>query len=192
MDSLSSLTRFYGEERVYLFLVHLNAYLKGKGVTSFFITVTQDSSSERQKEHDAFSSVTDNILLLRYVEMDGTLKSFLTIVKARGSSHSKGLYLYSMGKGGLSIQQSLSGYEGVITGVSRKVSKNIRERLVESFTRYLGPITPTIFQDLEKGGFTMENLLTYLDSIFKRGIIDEESKSSLEREIKEIFASEVH
>ena len=58
----------------------------------------------------------------RYVEMGGRLERALTVVKVRGSQHSKELRAYQIGAdGGIVVGESLDGYEGLLTGAPRKI-----------------------------------------------------------------------
>jgi len=59
--------------------------------------------------------------LQRYVELDGQLKRLLSIVKLRGSQHSKELRLYEVTNEGLVIGAGLSGYEGLMTGTPKRM-----------------------------------------------------------------------
>src|SRR5260370_2867455 len=47
-----------------------------------------------------FSPVADNLLILRYVPIDGQLTSAIRIVKTRGSAHDRGTHSFLLGKGG--------------------------------------------------------------------------------------------
>ena len=49
--------------------------------------------------------LTDGIILQRYVELDGQLKRLISIVKLRGSRHSKELTLYETPMRGLSWER---------------------------------------------------------------------------------------
>ena len=53
-------------------------------------------------EHE-FSPVADNLLMLRYVPVEGELTPALRIVKTRGSAHDRGTHSVHLGKGGCRI-----------------------------------------------------------------------------------------
>ena len=53
-------------------------------------------------EHE-FSPVADNLLMLRYVPIEGELTPALRIVKTRGSAHNRGTHSVHLGKGGCRI-----------------------------------------------------------------------------------------
>jgi circadian clock protein KaiC len=50
-------------------------------------------------EHE-FSPLADNLLMLRYVPVDGELAPAIRIVKTRGSAHDRGTHFLHLGKGG--------------------------------------------------------------------------------------------
>ena len=64
--------------------------------------------------------MTDNIIMLRYVEVEGELKHVSNVVKVRGSAHSKGLRQYEITGEGIVIGTSMEGYEVIMNGSSRK------------------------------------------------------------------------
>ncbi|HET6674245.1 MAG TPA: ATPase domain-containing protein [Nitrospiraceae bacterium] len=72
--------------------------------------------------------LTDGIIMQRYVELDGQLKRLLTVVKLRGSRHSKEMRLYEVTNQGLVVGASLPGYEGLISGSPTKMKSNQRKK----------------------------------------------------------------
>ena len=64
------------------------------------------------------SFLYDDIIRLRYVEIDAQLRKMLVVVKMRGSAHSKDLREYEVTAEGLRIGARLLGYRGLITGVA--------------------------------------------------------------------------
>lgn len=67
--------------------------------------------------------VVDNIVFLKYVEIESELKTALTILKARGSSHAKDIRRYEITRKGIGIETKFSGHQGILTGFpSRLVS----------------------------------------------------------------------
>jgi circadian clock protein KaiC len=65
----------------------------------------------------AISFLSDDILRMRYVEIDGQLRKVMMVVKMRGGDHSKDIREYEVTPGGLRIGERLRGYQGLITGV---------------------------------------------------------------------------
>jgi circadian clock protein KaiC len=67
--------------------------------------------------------VVDNIVLLRYVEIESELKTALTVLKARGSKHAKDIRQYEIASSGIVIETKFTGHQGILTGFpSRPIS----------------------------------------------------------------------
>jgi circadian clock protein KaiC len=64
------------------------------------------------------SFLTDDLIVQRYVEIDGQLQKVIAVVKMRGSPHSKQLRAYEVTGQGLEVGNVLTGYSGIITGVA--------------------------------------------------------------------------
>lgn len=63
------------------------------------------------------SFLTDDIILQRYVELDGQLRKVMAVVKMRSSGHSKDLRAYAITPRGIVVGETLGEYRGIITGV---------------------------------------------------------------------------
>jgi circadian clock protein KaiC len=59
-------------------------------------------SSERVTEQ-GLSPIADNLLMLRYKELEGQLTSTLTIVKTRGSDHDRRIHSLTVSEGGMKV-----------------------------------------------------------------------------------------
>lgn len=63
------------------------------------------------------SFITDDLIVQRFVEIDGALQKVLAVVKMRGSTHSREFRTYSVGESGAAIGGALHDYHGIMTGV---------------------------------------------------------------------------
>ena len=71
----------------------------------------------------AISFLTDDIIRLRYVEIDGQLRKILMVVKMRGGQHSKEIREYDITHKGIELSNTpLKGYKGLTTGVPGRSS----------------------------------------------------------------------
>ncbi len=62
--------------------------------------------------------LADDIVRMRYVEVDGELRKILTIVKMRGSQHSRDLREYEITSKGIEpLGHKMGGFRSLITGV---------------------------------------------------------------------------
>jgi circadian clock protein KaiC len=94
--------------------------LTGAGVTVFMTAEIGVSFTDLQFSADLISFLTDDIIIQRYVEMEGELKKVIGVVKMRGSAHDKALRLYEVTEHGLEVGPALTDYTGIITGVARR------------------------------------------------------------------------
>ena len=98
-------------------LYRLVGVLTGLGVTVMMTLEIQDANTEFRLGPRENAFLTDAIVLQRYVELDGTLKRLMTVVKVRGSDHSTDLRFYEVTSAGLTIGDTICGYHhGLLTG----------------------------------------------------------------------------
>jgi len=121
IDSLSALERIYNPEKFREFVIGLNAYLKGKGITSLMSNTTAALLDVSQITETHLSTATDNIILLKYIELDGAMKRALSVVKARGSDHDKTLREIIIDAKGMHLGDPFYGVEGLMGGSAKRV-----------------------------------------------------------------------
>ena len=63
------------------------------------------------------SFITDEIIVQRYVEIEGSLGRVMAVIKMRGSEHSHEFRSYEVTPKGVVVGGSLKEYDGIITGV---------------------------------------------------------------------------
>jgi len=80
------------------------------------VEVTEEFTSLRFSPH-AISFLTDDLILQRYVELDGQLRRVMSVVKMRGSDHSKDWRAYEVTAQGMVVGEMLSGYRGILSGI---------------------------------------------------------------------------
>jgi circadian clock protein KaiC len=121
VDSLSALNNAFNEEELSSFSIRLNGYFKNNNITTYFTSNTGGLLGSTEITDNNLSTLADCIIMLRYVEMQGRLESVMSILKMRGSSHDKDLRKYSINEKGVEIGESLTDYEGVMTGSGKKI-----------------------------------------------------------------------
>lgn len=87
------------------------------GITIISTVELVESFTELALSPYAISFLSDDIVRLRYVEIEGQLRKVLMIVKMRGGAHSKDIREYDITPKGLVLGERLKGYTGLITGV---------------------------------------------------------------------------
>ena len=75
------------------------------------------------------SSLTDAVILLRYVEMFGELRRGLTVLKMRGSGHDKEIREYTIDGKGLHIGAAFRGVAGILSGTPQYVASSEIQRI---------------------------------------------------------------
>jgi circadian clock protein KaiC len=63
------------------------------------------------------SFLSDDIIRLRYAEIEGRLRKVLMIIKMRGGNHNKDIREYEITPKGLTIGDRIQGYAGLTTGI---------------------------------------------------------------------------
>jgi len=94
--------------------------LTGSGVTVLMTAEVGNSFTDLNFSPNLVSFLSDNIILQRYVEIEGVLRKVMAVVKMRGSDHSKELRSYNVGEHGVVLGEALTDYTGIITGVARR------------------------------------------------------------------------
>jgi circadian clock protein KaiC len=63
------------------------------------------------------SFITDEIIIQRYVEIEGELRRVMAVIKMRGSDHSHEFRTYEVTANGVVVGGPLTEYNAIITGV---------------------------------------------------------------------------
>jgi len=87
------------------------------GVTIVSTVEVTETFTELALSPYSISFLSDDIIRLRYVEIDGQLRKVLMVVKLRAGDHSKDIREYEVTPAGFSIGSRLTGYHGLITGI---------------------------------------------------------------------------
>lgn len=132
LDSLSALERL-DPDGLREYIAGLTSSLKRAGVTGLF-TSTPPALVGTSSAAEAFaSSLTDTIILLRYVEVYGEVKRGLTILKMRGSPHDHEIREFKIGPQGMRIGKPFRSVAGILAGRPRQITRDEIERLDELF-----------------------------------------------------------
>jgi circadian clock protein KaiC len=92
--------------------------LTGLGVTVMLTVELTDSFTELRLSPQGTSFLTDGIILTKFVEIEGTLRKVLVVVKMRGSAHSHDIREYRITGDGIDVAPGpLDGYRGALKGV---------------------------------------------------------------------------
>jgi len=87
-------------------------------------TVLMTAELEDRYEMLRFSSygnafLADAIIMQRYIELEGQLRRVVSVVKVRGSAHSKDVRFFDIDGEVTTIGARLAGYSGILSGQPR-------------------------------------------------------------------------
>ncbi|MEO7354767.1 MAG: ATPase domain-containing protein [Gemmatimonadales bacterium] len=99
-------------------LYRLIGALTALGVTVFSTVevVGKDGTSALQFTGYQVSFLTDDIISMRYVEIEGELRTVLVVVKMRGSQHSRDFRAYEITATGVQLRETMRHYDAVASG----------------------------------------------------------------------------
>lgn len=123
IDSVTELESAIREpERFNMFLSALIGFLRHSNVTTLMThELPQLFSSDLQIGNRGMSYVVDNIILLRYAEIDASIRRLLTIIKTRGTDHARTFHELVVQDNQLTISPALRNIAQLITGLPRVV-----------------------------------------------------------------------
>lgn len=109
-------------------LYRLIAVLTSMGTTVLMTAELEDRYTVLQFSSYGNAFLADAIIMQRYVELDGQMKRVLSVVKVRGSDHSKDVRFFDIEGGVMSVGQRLSGYAGILSGQPVRNGRASRQR----------------------------------------------------------------
>lgn len=102
-------------------LYRLIATLTGAGVTVLSTVEVEESFVAFPFSNYLVSFLTDDIIRLRYVEINGQLRKVVVVIKMRGGNHAKDIREYVITEKGLVVIGSrLENYKGLISGIPER------------------------------------------------------------------------
>jgi circadian clock protein KaiC len=132
IDSLDALGRVMPEEECMQYVRNLGSNLKAEAVTSL-LTMTGESTSP--VTGTGVSTLMDNIISLRDVELESTLKRSLIAFKARGTAHDRDIREFEITPKGMIVKEKFVGMEQILGGAARR---SFTEEAVENLARAFG------------------------------------------------------
>jgi circadian clock protein KaiC len=118
IDSINGYLQSMPEERLLPIQVHeLLSYLAEHGVTSIMTLVQHGIFGAPVDEAADISYLADTVVLLRYFEVEGSVRQAVSIVKKRSGDHERTIRECRVAHGGLELGEPLREFQGVLTGV---------------------------------------------------------------------------
>lgn len=117
IDSLSSMERVANERTFREFVIGLTSYAKQEEICSLFTSTTPRLSGGDSITEAHISTITDIIILLRYVEIEGVMRRGIAVIKMRGSQHAKEIHEFTISDEGLHIGHPFVDVHNIVLGV---------------------------------------------------------------------------
>lgn len=136
IDSLSHLGMYVKRNELRKEAYRLIMYLKTKGLSSMLIWETPQVAGAPLSVTDVgLSFLVDCIVLLKFVEIESSMRKAVVILKMRGSDHDKSLREFQITSKGLEVASPFRDYEAVLSGSARKVPET---SFAEAFAKAAG------------------------------------------------------
>jgi circadian clock protein KaiC len=134
VDSLSALERVSTLKGFREFIIGLTSFIKQQEIGGLFTSTTPSLLGGSSITEAHISTITDSIILLRYVEMYGEMRRGITVLKMRGSMHDKDIREFSIDNVGMHIGQPFRNVTGILAGTPMYTAQTEVERLSGMFT----------------------------------------------------------
>jgi circadian clock protein KaiC len=116
IDSLSALERIGTVKGFREFIIGLTSFVKTQRVAALFTATTPALLGGSSITEGHISTLTDAIVLLRYVEVYGEVRRGLTVLKMRGSMHDRDIREFHIDGSGMHIGEPFRSVGGILTG----------------------------------------------------------------------------
>ncbi|MFZ2169625.1 MAG: ATPase domain-containing protein, partial [Methylococcaceae bacterium] len=97
-------------------LYRMISELTGMGITVLMTSELEDRYTDLRFSPFGSAFLADAIIVQRYVEIGGQFNRAFSVVKVRGSEHSKDIRLFTITDEGIIVGETLSGYDGIMSG----------------------------------------------------------------------------
>lgn len=125
LDSLSAIERGSSKKNFREFLITLTSFLKKKEVMAVFTSTSANIVGGTSVTDSHISTITDTIILLRYAEVFGNVHRVVTVLKMRGSKHTKSIYEFDIDEEGMKIsQKEFDRMSGILGGMPLLTGKD--------------------------------------------------------------------
>ena len=116
VDSLSALERVSSLRSFREFVISLTSFLKREETAGLFTSTTPSLVGGGSVTEKHISTLTDSIILLRYIESQGRMLRGIVLLKMRGSPHDSSIREYTIDKGGMHIGEPFRDVVGILSG----------------------------------------------------------------------------
>jgi circadian clock protein KaiC len=133
VDSLSALERVSNPRSFREFVIDLTSFLKEREITGLFTATAPALLGGQSVTEGHISTITDSIILLRYVELYGEMRRGITVLKMRGSPHDKQIREFLIDNTGMHIGNAFRNVTGILAGNPRQATHGELDRVEHMF-----------------------------------------------------------
>jgi len=133
IDSVSAFERAATPALFREFVIAITSFIKQQGITGFLTSTTALMTGRQSMTESHFSTITDTVILLRYVELYGEVRRGLAVLKVRGSAHQREIREYIIDNNGMHVRNPFRNVHGIITGTPSYVFGDEKTRLGDMF-----------------------------------------------------------
>ncbi|WP_019590582.1 MULTISPECIES: circadian clock protein KaiC [unclassified Thioalkalivibrio] len=116
LDSLTALERVASPRGFREFVISLTSFIKERQIAGLFTASTPSLMGGASVTEAHISTLTDSIIVLRYVEMRGRVHRGLAVLKMRGAGHDAGIRRFNIDGRGMHVGERFRGVEGILEG----------------------------------------------------------------------------
>jgi circadian clock protein KaiC len=96
------------------FIIGIVGKVRHSGVSTLLTTATPMFAYGHTATEIHISTLTDTIILLRYVELDAEIRRGVAVIKMRGAKHERAIREYAIDDGGMRIAGPFKGIHGIL------------------------------------------------------------------------------
>ncbi|HEY8157467.1 MAG TPA: circadian clock protein KaiC [Methylobacter sp.] len=124
LDSISALERITSAKGFREFVIGIASFVKAHQLAALFTATTPDLIGGVSVTDAHISTLTDSIVLLRYVEIEDQIRRAITVLKMRGSMHEKLIREFTIDGQGMHIGQTFGYHANLLGGGIGSAFKN--------------------------------------------------------------------
>ena len=109
---------------------HLHAlckFMTNMGTTVILINEVEMVTGDFRATEIGISYLADNIIFLRYVEVEGQMRKTIGVLKKRLSDFEKSLHEFEITRSGLKVKKPLTGLQGILSGAPEATESDQNE-----------------------------------------------------------------
>ena len=133
IDSLSAVERVSTAKSFREFVIGITSFIKHQEIAGLFTATSPGLMGGTSITEEHISTLTDSIILLRYVELYGDMRRGLMVLKMRGSMHDKEIKEFSIDGSGLHLGKPFRQVTGILAGNLQHLPVGEVDRLGQMF-----------------------------------------------------------